>query len=103
MMGPGMAFRLKRLRLLSPVEPAAAVPFGPGLNVVTGASNTGKSFMVELIQYALGKQEMTKRIVEAESYDRVRLTIESDDGKVHSILRALVGGDAMVWEGDEDV
>lgn len=75
----------------------------PGLNVVTGSSNTGKSFMVELIQYALGKQEMTKQIVEAQPYDRVRLAIESDDGKVYSILRALTGGDAIVWEGDEDV
>jgi hypothetical protein len=98
-----MGFRLKSLRLLSPIEPAAEATFGPGLNVVTGASNTGKSFMVELIKFALGKQSMDKRIPEAESYDRVRLTIETHDGRTFSIVRGLMGGDAHVWKGDSDV
>ena len=36
-------FQLRFLGFFGPQKPAATVAFGPGLNVVYGASNAGKS------------------------------------------------------------
>ncbi len=36
-----------------------AVPFGPGVNVITGKSSTGKSAMIEIFDYCFGSSEFT--------------------------------------------
>ena len=33
------------------------VPFGPGLNIITGASGTGKSALIKAVDYCLGSSE----------------------------------------------
>ena len=44
-------FRLRFLGFFGPQKPPATVTFGAGLNVIYGASNTGKSFIVEAIDF----------------------------------------------------
>lgn len=56
-----------------------------GLNIVYGSSNTGKSIIVECIDYALGDKEYN---IELDGYDMIYLTIAHDDGDV-TILRRL--------------
>lgn len=56
-----------------------------GLNVVYGSSNTGKSIIVECIDYALGDKECN---IELDGYDTIYLTIGHKDGDV-TILRKL--------------
>lgn len=36
-----------------------SVPFGPGVNVITGKSSTGKSAMIEIFDYCFGSSEFT--------------------------------------------
>ena len=44
-------FRLRFLGFFGPQKQPSTVTFGPGLNVIYGASNTGKSFIVEAIDF----------------------------------------------------
>jgi len=36
-----------------------AVTFGPGINVVTGKSSTGKSALIEIFDFCFGSSEFT--------------------------------------------
>ena len=46
---PIKGFRLRFLGYFGPQKKPATVKFGPGLNVLYGASDTGKSFIVETV------------------------------------------------------
>lgn len=50
-----------------------------GLNVISGASNTGKSIIVESIDYALGDKETN---IDLHGYDSIYVVISNDDGEV---------------------
>ena len=56
-----------------------------GLNVVYGSSNTGKSIIVECIDYALGDKDYN---IELDGYDTIYLTIAHEKGDV-TIFRNL--------------
>lgn len=56
-----------------------------GLNVVYGSSNTGKSIIVECIDYALGDKDYN---IELDGYDTIYLTIAHEKGDV-TIFRKL--------------
>ena len=68
---PGV--RLRSLGFFGPQKPRAVVTFGPGMNVVYGASNAGKSFIVEAIDFMLGGGQALRDIPERVGYDRVLL------------------------------
>ena len=42
-------FQLRKLQITGPDVAVAEIDFGPGLNVVSGASDTGKSYLVETV------------------------------------------------------
>ena len=79
------------------VEPAA-VPFNQGLNVVCGASDTGKSFLVEAIDFLLGGKDL-RGIPELSGYDRARITIESSKKGIWTFERSIDGGNYRIFEG----
>lgn len=55
---------LKRLAFLGPNRPPASITLAPGLNVICGASETGKSFIVESIDFMLGGGDPPRDIPE---------------------------------------
>src|SRR5215217_4232709 len=57
-------FALRRLSLVGPDNPPAEVVFTRGLNVIAGPSDTGKSFIAQCLDYALGGGEVPKAIPE---------------------------------------
>lgn len=63
-----------------------------GLNLVGGASNTGKSYLYQLIDSLLGKKRLPKEIVEADSYDQAVIQI-SRESDTDTIVRDLKTGD----------
>ena len=91
--------KIKGLSYLSPTKAPATVEFEPGLNIVFGASNTGKSFIVESIDYLLGGGGKLRDIQERVAYDRVRLLIESSDDALFTIQRGVKGGSFVKFEG----
>jgi hypothetical protein len=69
--------------------------FVSGLNVVHGASNTGKSFTVETLDYMLGGSTPPKDIPERVGYDKVTLDIWSARDQDTHLERGVDGGDFL--------
>lgn len=103
MTAPTPGFRLRFLGFFGPRQPPATVTFGPGLNVVYGASNAGKSFLVETIDFMLGGGQPLRDLPERDGYDRVLLGIETLDGKVFTIQRSMEGGGIKLFEGQHEL
>src|SRR5688500_5860101 len=91
-----------RIRFLSfhgPVRETATVEFGPGLNVVFGASNTGKSFIVDTIDFMLGGNRPLRDIPERVGYNQILLAVETLAGEEFTIQRSTDGGAFTVHDG----
>ncbi|MFE4654750.1 hypothetical protein [Streptomyces sp. NPDC056707] len=84
---------LVHLTFLGLGKPPAAVEFNPGLTVIYGASDTGKSYVEEAIDYMLGASEL-KSIPEDDGYTRILLGLRVSDGRTLTLSRA-VGGDTI--------
>ena len=83
---------LAQIRLTGASVEDALICFSPGPNVVTGDSDTGKSYLLRLVDYVLGADELTKVIDEAADYESV--WVEFRDGEhVLTLERHLSGGD----------
>ncbi|AXQ31059.1 hypothetical protein D0B54_21300 [Solimonas sp. K1W22B-7] len=92
-------FRLRFLGFFGLQKKPATVTFGPGLNVIYGASNTGKSFIVEAIDFMLGGKPPLRDIPERVGYDLVLLGLETIDGESFTLWRSVDGGGFRLYEG----
>jgi len=70
----------------------AIVTFGPGLSVVAGPSNTGKSQLRSAINFVFGAGEM-KNVEEAAPYRSIFVEIKTAAGSIFTFERAWNGGD----------
>lgn len=87
-------FQIRRLTLVGRGVPNAEVQFKNGLNVVSGPSDTGKTFIVQCIDYMLGGKDVPEAIPEAAAYETVRLTLSvSGGGDEVALERSIRGGD----------
>lgn len=80
------------------VEPAL-LGFDQSLSVVCGASDTGKSFLVEAIDFLLGGKEL-RGIPELEGYEKARISIESSGKGIWTFERSIEGGNYRIFEGN---
>jgi hypothetical protein len=87
---------LRRLALTGPGKEPAEVTFTRGLNVIAGPSDTGKSYIAQCLDYALGSGDPPKEIPEAQGYSSVVLEIEANnDQRVYTLERSLRGGEVL--------
>lgn len=91
--------RIRHLAFHGPDRARALVEFGPGLNVIYGASDTGKSFVVEAIDFMLGGKTALRDIPERVGYDRVLLGIETTEGEQFTLSRSADGGHFRLFSG----
>jgi hypothetical protein len=70
-----------------------------GLNVLYGASNTGKSFAVKAIDFMLGSSRPLPEIEEREPYDRAWLMVTLPRSGAITLMRALAGGAFELYQG----
>ena len=91
--------RFRYLTFLGPNRAPAAIEFGPGLNVIYGASNTGKSFIVDTMDFMLGGKLALRDFGERVGYDRILLAMETLDGQSFTVHRSTQGGVFTVYEG----
>ncbi|MDB4949377.1 MAG: putative phage protein [Gemmatimonadetes bacterium] len=89
---------LRYLAYFGPERTPADLSFEPGLNVICGASETGKTFVVESIDFMLGQGAPVRDIPERHGYDRVRLALQSDDGRQLTLDRSVEGGEFRAYE-----
>lgn len=94
---PGL--RLRHIAFHGPDRERASLEFGPGLNVVYGASETGKSFIVETIDFMLGGKPPLRDLPERIGYDRILLGMETTEGEQFTIWRSVDGGGFRLYSG----
>lgn len=70
---------LVRLTLSGVGKKDAVINFEKGLNVITGDSDTGKTFAFQCINYVLGGEHPPKNISEANGYSEIVLDFSVDD------------------------
>ena len=81
-------FYIKKLEVLGDTVKPSIIEFTKGLNVIYGASDTGKTFIYECINYMLGDSKVPKiTIAEAKGYTHCMLEIETFKGKKHLLTR----------------
>jgi hypothetical protein len=90
---------LRHLTFIGPGKRPATIAFGPGLNVVFGDSEMGKSFIGEAIDFMLGGKGPLSDIPERVGYDRALLGIETLDGQTFTLVRSTEGGAFRVFDG----
>jgi predicted nuclease with TOPRIM domain len=78
---------------------SSIVTFSDGLNLIYGASDTGKSFIVEAIDFMLGGKTALRDIPERIGYDRVLLGIETIGGDQFTLSRSADGGHFRLFTG----
>lgn len=82
----------------------AAVELNDGLNVISGPSDTGKTFIAQCIDYICGARSRPRDIPEATGYERVEARVrERQTGFIYHLERSLRGGPVVLrQEGNED-
>ncbi|MHB8534571.1 MAG: AAA family ATPase [Sulfuricaulis sp.] len=93
------ALQLRYMALVGPRKAPAALEFAPGINVVCGASDTGKSFIVEAIDFLLGGSGPLRDIPERVGYDRGRLAVSTHDRGDVTFDRSVQGGEFSMYAG----
>ena len=96
---------LRKLSLVGAGVPAAEVSFENGLNVIIGPSDTGKTFIAQCIDFAMGASSKPKEIPEAVPYESVLLEFKSQLYRDSIFLeRSLRGGDVRLQiDGESSV
>ncbi|OIJ63425.1 hypothetical protein [Streptomyces mangrovisoli] len=91
--------RLLHLTFAGHDRDPAQVLFDPKLTVIYGASDTGKSFVTESIDYMLGARKLGM-IPEAEGYTQILLGVEFPDGSVVTLMRGPQSSKVSVYDAD---
>jgi hypothetical protein len=90
-------FFLERLAAVGPGVDIAAVDLRDGLNIVAGASDTGKSYLCSLVDFVFGASKPPRAIPQAKQYTHVVARLrDRRSGDGYEIERTLTGGDALV-------
>ena len=91
---------IRFLIFTGPRKKPAELSFGSGLNLIYGPSNTGKSSVLDAIDFMLGREDRPlKEISEHEGYDRLYLGIEFSESEKYTLVRSIDGGDFECFEG----
>lgn len=89
-------FYIKSLVATGPNVVDARIDFAKGCNLIFGKSDTGKSHILHLIEYLLGKKELAT-VVEGQEYDCYYLEIaEYSTDNVFTIQRRLKENKSIV-------
>jgi archaellum component FlaC len=96
-----MAFnplQLRFIRFLGPGKEAVEFPFNSGFNILYGSSDTGKTFLVEAIDFMLGGGEDLRDIPERVGYDSILLGLTAL-GRDYTVQRSTNKGAFRLYDG----
>jgi len=93
-----MTIELRQLAFTGPNTTGSTLQFAAGLNLLYGASNTGKSFATKAIDYLLGGSKPLPDITERRCFDRAWLGLTTPEGD-ETLSRALAGGNFLLHSG----
>lgn len=94
-------FFVEHVSVIGTALPVAEIDLIDGLNVIEGASDTGKSYLCSLIDFAFGAKDPPRAIDAAKGYEAVRVRIRARaDEKLYELERSLTGGHLRLREID---
>jgi hypothetical protein len=96
-----MAFnplQLRFIRFLGPGKEAVNFPFKAGFNILYGSSDTGKTFLVEAIDFMLGAGDDLRDIPERNGFDSILLGLTAH-GKDYTVQRSVNKGAFKLYDG----
>lgn len=94
--------QIRNVSFLGARAEASSISFDKGISVICGASDTGKSFLVEAIDFLLGGKDL-RAIPELSGYEKVRIAIESSKFGTWTFERSIQGGNYRVYKGNVGV
>jgi hypothetical protein len=89
---------LRHITFTGPSKEAANLDFDQGLNIIYGASDTGKSFVLEAIDFMLGGNTALRDIPERVGYDRIFLGMQIGNDLL-TLVRSTGGGAFHQYDG----
>src|SRR5690242_7794342 len=89
---------IKDLAVIDGSLPPAEITFSKGLNLVIGASDTGKTFIFEAIDFMLGARGPLRRIPESKGYVDVLLSLDPSARPPVTFRRGFSGGELIATE-----
>jgi hypothetical protein len=93
------SFWISRVRAVGKNVPIAEVSFSQYLNVISGASDSGKSYILQCINYMLGAENPPKSVEEDAGYDTLLMELVTGAKKNYVLQRSLKqGGDFLLYE-----
>lgn len=96
-------FFISKLTVTGPQKIDAELVFTDGLNVVSGASDTGKSFALSCIDFAFGARNAPREIPEAAGYKLVSIHLTTRSTHERLVIeRSLSGGDVRIIRNNSD-
>lgn len=91
-------FIIRQLTLTGLDIQPATVDFKSGLNIISGPSNTGKTYIFQCINYMLGGTMLPKAIKESTNYLSCYLELEDMAGNSYTLKSDLKGGNFHLFE-----
>jgi len=89
-MNNNLGFYITHLRVTGYNKKPAEITFENGFNLVSGVSDTGKSYIFSCLNYMLGKEDNPKSIPESIGYNNFYLGIRTFEGEEYTIYRKLI-------------
>ncbi|UDQ98423.1 hypothetical protein AAEX28_15790 [Lentisphaerota bacterium WC36G] len=84
-------FQLRSLKLVGDNVEDAEIRFTSGLNLISGPSNTGKTFIFDCVDYMLGKGNIPTAIEESKKYNKALLEIEVlSSNEIYTLERSII-------------
>lgn len=94
-----MRLTLTHLTFIGTTVEPASVEFGPQLTLVRGPSDTGKSFIVDALDFMMGASAL-KEIPERDGYSMALLGLELPSSERVTLARAVAGGAFSLYLSD---
>ncbi|MGN6304192.1 MAG: hypothetical protein ACTHNH_05210 [Mesorhizobium sp.] len=91
--------QLRKIRFSGP-KAETELEFRSGVNVICGASDTGKSFLADSIDFMLGGSSL-KEIPERARYEQISLDVDASEDGDFQLRRSISGGNFLLNESEE--
>jgi len=90
---------IRSLEFIGPQERPVRLDFTAKLNLIYGASNTGKSFSLKVLDFMLGGSGPLPSIPERDDYDSILMGFEIAGKGLYTVLRSTSGGAYKLYTG----
>lgn len=91
-------FKINKIAVTGFERKTAEISFCTGLNVITGPSNTGKSYILQCIDFMFGSDTPPKDIKESNGYTTVFMEIEDYNKNIYTLERSISGGNYNLYD-----